>query len=82
MNRKKDYKDLNKFKKCKRKQQERWRKRSGAFKYGRRRWTEEEDTMVLLQNETDRELSKKIQRSIGAIYARRVKLKKEVRNDN
>lgn len=34
--------------------------------------------MVLLQNETDRELSKKIQRSIGAIYVRRVKLKKEV----
>ena len=38
--------------------------------------------MVLLQNETDRELSKKIQRSIGAIYTRRAKLKREVQNDN
>ena len=74
MNRKKDYKDLEKFKMCKRKQQERWRKRSGAFKYGRRKWTEEEDMLVLQQNKTDRELSKEIHRSIGSIYTRRSRL--------
>ena len=77
MNRKKDYKSMDKYAKTKRKYQKGWRMRSGAFKYGRRKWTESEDELVLKQEKTDRELSKDIRRSIAAIYTRRLKLLKE-----
>lgn len=78
MNRKHAYKDLKKFAETKKAYQERWRKRSGAGKYGRRRWTLEEDDIVLEKETTDREISKKIHRSIGAIQIRRVFLKKKM----
>lgn len=82
MNRKHAYKDLKKFAETKKAYQERWRKRSGAGKYGRRRWTLEEDDIVLGKETTDREISKKIHRSIGAIQIRRVFLKKKMEGDH
>lgn len=78
MNRKHKYKNLKKFAETKKAYQARWRERSGAGKYGRRRWTQEEDDIVYEKNTTDREISKMIHRSIEAIQIRRVILKKKM----
>lgn len=78
MNRKHKYKNLKKFAETKKAYQARWRERSGAGKYGRRRWTHKEDDIVLKKETTDREISKMIHRSIEAIQIRRVILKKKM----
>lgn len=75
MNRKKTYKDLEKYANTKRGQQKRYRERTGAFMYRRRMWTEKEIDLLLAQDMTDRELSKIIHRSIGAIQTKRAKLR-------
>jgi len=47
----------------------------------RHKWTEEEIELMLETKLTDRELSKIIQHSVGAIQAKRHKLKMEVNNE-
>ena len=77
MNRKCEYKNIDKFAETKRNQQARYRKRTGAFMYERRPWTEVEDKAVLDMKMSDRELSKIICRSVGNIQKRRCRLKKQ-----
>lgn len=73
--RKSKYKDLNKWRQTKRLQKQRYRERLGNNKYPRRNWTKEEDLIVLQHNIPDRELSKKLKRSISSIQSRRLALK-------
>ena len=47
-----------------------------AFKYERRKWTEDEDKLVLIQRIPDRELSRIIKRSMKSISNRRWRLRK------
>ena len=72
---KKDYADLEKYKRYKKEYQKRYRKKTNAGKYPKREWTFKEDMMVLEHSMTDRELAEKLQRSIGAIQSRRHNLK-------
>ena len=73
-NRKKDYANLEKFRKTRNDQRRRYYKRTQ--KYEARLWTKEEDMAVLDHTITDTELSKKIRRSVGTIQTRRYYLKK------
>ena len=73
--RKSKYKDLDKWRKTKRLQKQRYRERLGNNKYPRKNWTKEEDLIVLQHNIPDRELSKKLKRSISSIQSRRLALK-------
>lgn len=47
-----------------------------AFKYERRRWTDDEDKLVLIQRIPDSELSPIIKRSMKSILNRRWRLRK------
>lgn len=47
-----------------------------AFKYERRRWTDDEDMLVLIQRIPDSELSPIIKRSMKSISNRRWRLRK------
>lgn len=53
-----------------------YRKKTGAFMYEARSWDEFEDRLVLSHAIPDRELSKKIRRSVTAIQIRRNRLKR------
>lgn len=75
-NRKEKYVDMEKFRKTRNAQRKRYYKKTS--KYGRRRWTEEEDKLVLAHDITDTELSNAIKRSVSAIQNRRYKLKKSI----
>lgn len=75
MNRKKDYRDMEKFRRTCRKQQRRYYSKT-AFLYEKRYWTADEDTMVLEHSVPDTTLSRVIHRSVGAIQTRRSKLLK------
>jgi hypothetical protein len=76
MNRKSDYVDMNKFVKTRRRQKARYRNKNGANMYERKIWTDYEDYLVLKHDIPDTRLSIIIERSVGAIQTRRVKLKK------
>lgn len=76
MNRKNKYKDLDRFKETKRRQQERYNYKNGAYKW-RTRWNEEDEQRVLAHDIPDSELSKEIKHSIASIQTRRSELKKE-----
>lgn len=69
------YKDIDRYAITKRKQQKRWRERSGAFMHDRRRWSDAEIELLLDQSISDRELADKIERSVGAIYTKRSRLR-------
>lgn len=71
------YADMDKYAETKRRFQRGYRKRTGAGMYETRQWTMSEDELVLKQDIIDRELSKKIKRSVGAIQKRRWQLRKE-----
>lgn len=73
---------MNKFKKTRNIQKERYRYKNGCGKYESRLWTESEDELILDHSIPDSELSKIIFRSVGAIQSRRSKLKrnKKIRN--
>lgn len=73
MNRKQDYKDMEKWRKTCRKQNQRYYAKTSNL-YSPRLWTAEEDAMVMEHNITDSELSVKIQRSVRAIQHRRHRL--------
>ena len=76
MNRKHSYKDLEKFKKTRNAQKQRYRDRNGAFMYEKRSYDDWEDRLILAHEMRDVELSVKLQRSVSAIQQRRGRLKK------
>ena len=76
MNRRKDYRDMAKFRETCRKQQSRYYSKT-AFIYGKRIWTTAADAIGMEHNVTDITLSQMIQRSVAAIQQRRSRLKKE-----
>ena len=76
MNRKSEYKDLEKYIETRRKQKRRYLYKNGCNAYEPKPWTKEEDVLVLEHNVADSVLSKQIERSLGAIQARRHRLKK------
>lgn len=75
MKTKSTYADMEKFAEYKRRYQRGYRNRNGANMYGRRRWTSDEDRMVMEMSMPDSELGRLIQRSVGAIEHRRIRLR-------
>lgn len=75
-NRHASYRDMEKFLITRNNQRRRYYQRT-AGKYEFRRWTAEEDKLVMSQSMTDTKLSSEIRRSVSAIQNRRCKLKKE-----
>lgn len=74
MNRKKDYRDMEKFRKtCNRKNRRYYGKTSNICP--RKEWTNKEDSMVLDHKISDSELSKNLERSVRAIKIRLHRLK-------
>ena len=73
-NRRKDYKDMERYAKTRDAQRERYYGTTSNI-YSPRRWTTEEDEKVLAHSITDNRLSNEIKRSVGAIQLRRFKLK-------
>ena len=74
-NRREAYADMERYKKTKNAQRERYYRRT-AFKYSYKYWTKEEDNLVLEHKMSDSMLSVLIERSVGAIQTRRAFLKK------
>lgn len=56
----------------------RYRKATGTGLYKKRIYTQDEDELILLHSIPDRELSKKIKRSVTAIQSRRTLLKRGI----
>lgn len=77
---KSEFRDLEKYKATKRRQQNRWRQRGGAYLYEKTNYTAEDDDLILRHEITDRELSQIIKHSVGAIQRRRCELKKGIKN--
>lgn len=77
MNCKKRYKDKDKYREYAKRIKRNYREKTGAYLYEKRLWTNYEDELIMEHAMTDRELSVKIQRSVGAIQLRRWRLKKE-----
>lgn len=75
MKTKSTYADMEKFAEYKRRYQKGYRQRNGANLYGRRRWTVDEDRLVMAMSMPDSELGRLIQRSVGAIEHRRIRLR-------
>ena len=67
MLRKEDYVDMEKYLITKCKQEARWRKRTGSGKYKLKSWTGHDDKLVLDYRCPDRELGKKLKRSVHVI---------------
>lgn len=78
MNRKEDYRDMEKYHKACQRQHRRYYSKT-SFLYPSHPWTAEEDALVIKHEITDSELSEKIGRSVGAIHNRRYELKKLAR---
>lgn len=76
---KKDYKDMEKYRKYKNNSQKKNYKigRIGAMRH---KWTEEEIELILMSKLTDRELSKIIKHSVQAIQIKRSRVKGEDNN--
>ena len=74
--RKEGYKDLNKWRIYKRKQQKQ-NYAKGRINCKRHKWTEEEQKLLFNCPLTDRELSKIIHHSVQAIQVQRCKLKRK-----
>ncbi len=78
MNRRSDYKDIEKWRKTKKLQQKRYYDKHRKYDVNsRERYTEEEIEMILKHEISDVELSKCIGRSVKAIQIKRCKLKSE-----
>lgn len=78
MNRPEKYKDKEKWRKTKRKQQMRYYGRSAFAPRHHEMWTEEDKEKVWAHEVSDAKLSEMIGRSIGAIQMMRSKMKKEL----
>ncbi len=74
-NRKKAYSDMEKFKRTRNVQRQRYYSKTAI--YGYNQWTSEQDRMVLEHKITDTELSVIIGHSVNAIQNRRWRLKKQ-----
>ena len=72
----KNYKDINTGRQKRNEYQTKYRMSHGANEYKRRAWTKEDDELIIAHSISDPELSKQINRSVGAIQARRCKLRK------
>lgn len=68
--------EATKFQQINNRWKAKYRKKTGAFMYEARSWDEFEDKLVLSHAIPDRELSKKIRRSVTAIQIRRNRLKR------
>lgn len=75
-NRKKDYRDMDKWRATYRRQKNRYYGKTSSAPNSRKRWTDEEVQLVLRHEITDTELSKKIGRSVMAIQVKRIIVKK------
>lgn len=70
-------KDRETFLRADRKYKQGYRIRNGAYKHGRRRWTWDEDMLVITATKIpDRILASIMERSVGAIQKRRHTLRK------
>lgn len=70
------YHTRRQWQKAHRAQQARYRKRTGSNKYERRRYTEEEDYLIVhAKSKTDREIAKQLSRSVSSVQGRRFRLK-------
>lgn len=74
MNRKKNYRNMEKYRKACRRQNQRYYAKTSNL-YPARAWNAEEDAMVLNHTMPDSELSEKLERSVRAIQHRRHRLK-------
>ena len=74
MIRKEQYRDMEKYKKTKRRQQRRYYKKTQI--YDANNWTDMADELILKHEKTDTELSKIVGHSVNAIQIRRSRLKK------
>ena len=72
------YKDQQHYREILRLQHQRYRERTGAHQYPRSRFLPEEDDLILKHNMPDRELAKKLKRSVESIQLRRYRLKKKL----
>ena len=75
-NRRKQYKDQDKYRKTTRMQKERYRLRTGSYLYPRRLWEDWEDELILKRDNADIDLSVVLERSVQAIQVRRWRLKR------
>ena len=72
------YKDRQRFREILRLQHQRYRQRTGAGQYPGLRFLPEEDDLILKHRMPDRELAKKLKRSVESIQLRRYRLKKKM----
>lgn len=75
MNRKSDYKDMERFRETKRNYYRKYYKVTENARNSRKRWTKEKDRLIIEHSIPDRELSELIGRSMKAILVRRVSIK-------
>lgn len=78
-NRRKRYKDMEKFRKTRNAQRKRYYDKTSI--YPPSRWTAEQDEKVLEHSITDSELSKIIGHSVRAIQHRRSRLKRQLKKN-
>lgn len=72
-------KDLNDYRAYRRQKKAEYRQRTGSNQYNRRRWQIDELKQVIEHKIPDRELSKKIRRSVTAIQKKRYEIRDAVR---
>ncbi|BAG09112.1 hypothetical protein [Finegoldia magna] len=72
------YKNLDKYRAAKRRQQQRHRDRYGAGKPPKS-WSDEEIRLLMGFDGLDRDLAKRLNRSLGAIYTKRARVRLEQR---
>lgn len=72
---KKNFKDLDKYYEYMRDYRARYRAKTGSGKYPPRPYTPQEDKEILAMEIPDRELAKKLHRSVTAIWHRRSRLR-------
>lgn len=73
-NRPECYANKNRYNKTRYEQRKRYYQKTQN--YASKRWTDEEDILVMKHELSDVELSEKLRRSVGAIQARRYTLRK------
>lgn len=77
MNRKKDYRDMDRYRETRNAQKRRYYRRTEKSINSGQPWTPHEIKRVMEHNVTDMQLSKEIGRSVAAIQVMRNRLKRE-----
>ena len=75
--RRKEYRNLDKYREMRKKQKQRYRDRTGSGLYAPKKWEDWENELVLNHEVLDNELSVMLKRSVSAIQVRRCKLVKK-----